>query len=75
LTQEQVELVSSWIESDAPRGNNRRMLPETPPSSSRRRTRRPALPRASLVVSRELTLDKDFVVDGLVPDGVRTRPR
>jgi len=72
LTQEQVELVSSWIESDAPRGNNRRMLPETPTKFEPPPAAPARLPRASLVVSREQTLDRDFLVDGLVPDGVRT---
>ena len=71
LTQEQVELVSSWVESDAPRGNNRRMLPETPAKFDPPPDAPARPPRGSLVVSRELTLDKDFIVDGLVPDGVR----
>lgn len=71
LTQEQVELVSSWIETGARRGNNRRMLPETPtkfepPFGA---TVRP--PKGSLVVSRELTIDRDVVLDGVLPDGVR----
>ena len=71
LTQEQVELVSSWIESDAPRGNNRRMLPETPTKFEPPPGAPARMPRGSLVVSREVTLDHDFVADGLVPDGVR----
>ena len=71
LTQEQVELVSSWIESDAPRGNNRRMLPETPTKFEAPPDAPARMPRGSLVVSGTLTLDKDVVVDGLVPDGVR----
>jgi hypothetical protein len=71
LTQEQVELVSSWIEGGAQRGNNRRMLPvtpakfEPPPGAPARQ------PRGSLVVTRELTLERDMLVDGLIPDGVR----
>jgi len=71
LTQEQVELVSSWIESDAPRGNNRRMLPETPTKFEPPPAAPARIPRGSLVVTRELTLGTDVVVDGLVPDGVR----
>ena len=71
LTQEQVELVSSWIESDAPRGNNRRMLPETPTKFEPPPAAPARMPRGSLVVIRELTLDQDFIADGLVPDGVR----
>ena len=30
LTQEQIELIVDWIQNDAPRGNNRRALPEEP---------------------------------------------
>jgi hypothetical protein len=71
LTQEQVELVSSWIESDAPRGNNRRMLPDTPTKFEPPPDAPARPPRGSLVVSRELTLDRDVMADGLVPDGVR----
>jgi mono/diheme cytochrome c family protein len=75
LTQEQVELVSSWIEADAPRGNNRRMLPETPTTFEPPPAAPARLPRGSVVVARELTLDKDFIADGLVPDGVRRSMR
>ena len=71
LTQEQVELVSSWVESDAPRGNNRRMLPETPAKFEPPPDAPARPPRGSVVVSRELTLDRDFIADGLLPDGVR----
>ena len=71
LTQEQVELVSGWVEGGAPRGNNRRMLPETPAKFDPPPAAPDRIPRGSLVVSRELTLDRDFVADGLVPDGVR----
>lgn len=71
LTQEQVELVSSWIETGARRGNNRRMLPDTPskfeppPGVPARRA------AGSLVVSRDVTLDRDVMLDGVLPDGVR----
>ena len=71
LTQEQVELVSSWVESDAPRGNNRRMLPETPVKFEPPPTAPATLPRGSLVVAHDQVVAEDFVVDGVVPDGVR----
>jgi mono/diheme cytochrome c family protein len=71
LTQEQVELVSGWIEGGAPRGNNRRMLPEMPAKFEPPPGAPARLPRGSVVVSRDMTLDRDLVVDGLVPDGVR----
>jgi hypothetical protein len=71
LTQEQVELVSSWIEGGAQRGNNRRMLPETPAKFEPPPDAPARPPRGSLVVTRELTLERDMLVDGLIPDGVR----
>jgi hypothetical protein len=71
LTQEQVEIVSSWIEGGAQRGNNRRMLPETPAKFEPPPDAPARPPRGSLVVTRELTLERDMLVDGLIPDGVR----
>src|SRR5215510_16506116 len=34
LTQEQIELVNSWIANDLPKGNNRRALPKEPTFTS-----------------------------------------
>jgi hypothetical protein len=71
LTQEQVELVSGWIETGARRGNNARMRPELP-AKFEPPPGAPARPsRGSLVVAREQTLEQDVLVDGVVPDGVR----
>jgi hypothetical protein len=47
------------------------MLPETPAKFEPPPDAPARPPRGSLVVSRELTLDRDFIADGLVPDGVR----
>jgi len=71
LTQEQVELVSSWIETGARRGNNARMRPELPAKFEPPPGAPARPPRGSPVISREQTLDADVLVDGVVPDGVR----
>ena len=71
LTQEQVELVGAWVEGGARRGNNARMRPEVPAKFEPPPGAPARPPRGSLVVTRDLTLDRDFVLDGLLPDGVR----
>jgi hypothetical protein len=67
LTQEQLELITDWIEDDAPRGNNPNVLPkdpkfEKPPSYK--------APKNGIVVQGETTLRRDFVLDGLWPERV-----
>jgi hypothetical protein len=71
LTQEQVELVGAWVEGGARRGNNPRMRPEVPAKFEPPPGAPARPPRGSLVVARDLTLDRDFVLDGLLPEGVR----
>jgi hypothetical protein len=71
LTQEQVELVSGWIETGARRGNNARMRPELPATFEPPPGAPARPPRGSLVVSHEQALAEDFIADGVVPDGVR----
>jgi hypothetical protein len=67
LTQEQIELIVDWIQNDAPRGNNRRALPDPPLF--------PAVPPAAPVVpakavSGATTLDRPLVLDGLLPEKI-----
>jgi len=71
LTQEQVEIVSSWVEGGAPRGNNRRMLPDEPTKFDPPPSAPGRLPSGTLVAAHELRLDHDVVLDGLLPEGVR----
>jgi hypothetical protein len=69
LTQEQLELITDWIEDDAPRGNNPNALPKDPkfdkPPSYK-------APKHGIVVQGETTLHRDFVLDGLWPERVST---
>jgi hypothetical protein len=70
LTQEQIELLVDWIQNDAPRGNNRRALPEEP------RFTAPPLytPSAPLMpVSGTATLQQPMIVDGLMPAKIAPR--
>ncbi|HEX4999747.1 MAG TPA: cytochrome c [Terriglobia bacterium] len=67
LTQEEIELIADWIDSDAPRGNNPGALPPLP------RFKKPSgfsLPREALRVSGDLALTRPFILDGLYPEKV-----
>jgi mono/diheme cytochrome c family protein len=70
LTQEQIELLVDWIQNDAPRGNNRRALPEEP-----KFTVPPPyqLPARVTPISGTATLTQPLVLDGLMPDKVPPR--
>jgi hypothetical protein len=67
LTQEQVELVSEWVEGGMLRGNNPRALPPVPkfekPASAK-------VPQNGLVVTGERTLARALRIDGLFPEAV-----
>lgn len=67
LTQEQIELITDWVEGDTPRGNNPNALPAPPKfdSSSPR-----ALPPRGVVVSGDVTIDRAITLDGLLPEKV-----
>jgi len=67
LTQEEISLISDWIDADAPRGNNPNVLPPTP--------KFPKIipftfPKTALVVNGDFSLDRAFVLDGLYPQSV-----
>lgn len=66
LTQEQIELMTSWVEGGVPEGNLKD-LPTKPKIV-------PLLPvvsrRNQLVINGEVTLTKPFRLDGLVPESV-----
>jgi mono/diheme cytochrome c family protein len=66
LTQEQIELIVSWVANDTPRGN-RRIVPKeptftAPPSVS--------VPASAVRVSGPTTLDRPMAIDGLLPEHV-----
>jgi len=67
LTQEEIEMISDWIDADAPRGNNRNVLPAVPkfnkPSTFKK-------PKDSLEVRGNLTLIRPFILDGIFPESI-----
>ena len=67
LTQEEIEVVSDWIDADAPKGNNPAVLPPIPKFS------KPSTfvkPKGALEAQADFTLDRTFVLDGIFPDKV-----
>ena len=67
LTQEQLELITDWIEDDAPKGNNPNVLPKVPKFD------KPPVfksPKGGLVVKNDMPLNRDLVLDGLWPERV-----
>jgi len=67
LTQEQIELVNSWIAGDLPRGNNRRALPKEPTFTSPPPI---AVPANAIRISGPTTLDRPLALDGLLPEHI-----
>jgi hypothetical protein len=67
LTQEQIELIVDWIQNDAPRGNNRRALPDQP-----KVTEIPPyqLPAGTMRVTGTTRLSRAVLLDGLMPDRI-----
>ena len=67
LTQEEISLISDWIDADAPKGNNPNVLPPVPkfPKSSPF-----VVPKNALVVHGDFSLGREFVLDGLYPQSV-----
>ena len=67
LSQAELELITDWVDSDTPKGNNPNALPKEPkfdkPSVFK-------LPRTAITVSGDFTLGNPFVVDGLFPEKV-----
>ena len=64
LTQEEIELIGGWIDQDAPKGNNPNVLPPLP-----KFTRGVAFstPKGSIDTTGDITLDRPFILDGLLP--------
>ena len=67
LTQEQIELMSRWVDGGIRRGNNAGLLPKPPVFDAP-----PAvtIPQDAVKVSGPLTLRAPLVLDGLVPETV-----
>ena len=62
LSQEEIELISEWIDSGARKGNNPNLLPRTPKFSKPAKFKKP---KGAVAANGPLTFDKPFVLDGL----------
>lgn len=68
LTQEQVELVTNWVEGGIMKGNNPNMLPKLPKFEPLPLFRPPA---GGIRVSGTVTLKQAITLDGLLPETAR----
>ena len=64
LTPVELELITDWVDSDTPKGNNPNTLPKEP-----RLEKAPVyrIPKNGIEVSGDITLDHDVTLDGLFP--------
>jgi hypothetical protein len=67
LSQDELELITDWVEGGLARGNNPNVLPKPPKFS---KTSQLKIPKDAVVVSGNLTLERPIVLDGLVPKKV-----
>jgi hypothetical protein len=65
LTAEQIELITDWIQDDAPKGNNPRMLPPVPKFPPARAV---SVPPDAIRVTDTLVLKAPITLDGLLPE-------
>jgi hypothetical protein len=67
LTQEEISLISDWIDADAPKGNNPNVLPPVPKFP---KTSPFVVPKNALTVQGDTSLSRTFILDGLYPQTV-----
>ncbi len=68
LSQEQIELITRWVDGGARRGNNANLLPKPPGFTSARRA--PPTAPAAVRVSGTVRLSTPILLDGLLPEQV-----
>src|SRR5688572_4326508 len=66
LTQEQLEIITAWVEGGVPEGDPK----DLPPKPKLAKPSTTGARRNQIVVSGELTLTKPFKLDGLIPQEV-----
>jgi mono/diheme cytochrome c family protein len=69
LTQEQIELVSDWVEGGMVKGNNPNVKPQPPKFDAPAA----AVPTEGVTVRGAFTLSKAVTIDGLIPERVPDR--
>jgi hypothetical protein len=69
LMQEQIELITKWVDGGIRRGNNPRQLPKEPVFTT---VEEPPAPRDALRIQGPFTLSREMVLDGMQPERVAT---
>jgi hypothetical protein len=64
LTQVELDLITDWVDSDTPKGNNPNTLPKEPKLDKPPVYR---ISKSAIEISGEVTLDHDMTLDGLLP--------
>jgi hypothetical protein len=64
LSQAELELITDWVDSDTPKGNNPNVLPKEPKFEKFSAYK---LPKNALTLSGDLILKQDIMVGGLLP--------
>ena len=67
LTQEQISVITDWVEGGTPRGNNPNAMPAPPKFDA---GPQPALPGNTIAVKADMPLDRAVTLDGLIPGRV-----
>ena len=64
LSQAELELITDWVDSDTPKGNNPNVLPKEPKFEKYSAYK---LPKNALTISGDFTLKQDMTLSGLLP--------
>lgn len=64
LTQEELQLITDWVDAGIRRGNNPNALPKVPKFN---KVSTFQIPKDAIVVTGDFTLDRPLTLDGLVP--------
>jgi hypothetical protein len=67
LSQAELDLITDWVDSDTPKGNNPNTLPKEPKFDKPFKFK---MPKNAIMASGDLTLARSFIADGLFPEKV-----
>ena len=67
LSQAELELITDWVDSDTPKGNNPNVLPKEPKGQKAATFK---IPTNAIRVSGDFTLSQGVILDGLIPEAV-----
>jgi len=70
LSEEQLSLITDWVDSDTPKGSNPNVLPKEPKFG---KESKPRTPKNSVTVRGEYTLTKTMTIDGILPEAIPAR--